>query len=337
MHRVCYHCICYFRFRQFVSAKTHDLMHPIVKQTIFLSLALVLLSSCVSKKKYLTELTRREVSEDAERKVRADLEQSQAMVAERDRQIAMRNQEITQQMTQIGDLNDQLNAANLDKTKLENEVRDLQHSLDQLSSSALTNSQKMDAALKAKIEELNRKQQMIDELQQTIMQREEAMSNILNKITSAIERYSADELSVEMIDGKVYIAMSDKLLFQSGSAQVDKRGKEALGVLASVLEKDPDIKIMVEGHTDNVPLRSGGAIKDNWDLSVMRATTVVRILTQDFGMNPTQLTASGKGETTPKASNDTKEGRATNRRTEIVIEPRLDEIYQVIRTSQAKK
>lgn len=312
-------------------------MHPIVKQTIFLSLALVLLSSCVSKKKYLTELTRREVSEDAERKVRADLEQSQAMVAERDRQIAMRNQEITQQMTQIGDLNDQLNAANLDKTKLENEVRDLQHSLDQLSSSALTNSQKMDAALKAKIEELNRKQQMIDELQQTIMQREEAMSNILNKITSAIERYSADELSVEMIDGKVYIAMSDKLLFQSGSAQVDKRGKEALGVLASVLEKDPDIKIMVEGHTDNVPLRSGGAIKDNWDLSVMRATTVVRILTQDFGMNPTQLTASGKGETTPKASNDTKEGRATNRRTEIVIEPRLDEIYQVIRTSQAKK
>jgi chemotaxis protein MotB len=312
-------------------------MNSFFQQSIFVALILMMLTSCVSKKKYTQEIARRELSEKSETKLKADLKQTQASLETRNQELAASQQEVTEKSAHISDLNGQLNALKLSRAELENEVRNLQQSLEQLSSTALSDKQKMDAALKAKVEELNRKQQLIDELQKTVTQREEAMQNILNKITSAIERYSADELSVEMVDGKVYIAMSDKLLFQSGSAQVDKRGKEALGVLAGALEKDPDIKIMVEGHTDNVPVRSGGAFKDNWDLSVMRATSVVRILSSDFGMDPHQLTAAGKGETVPKASNETKEGRALNRRTEIVIEPRLDEIYQVIRTNQGNR
>jgi chemotaxis protein MotB len=119
-------------------------------------------------------------------------------------------------------------------------------------------------------------------------------------------------------------------LFKSGSAAVEVKGKEALKVLAEVLDKNPDIDILVEGHTDNVPIRTS-VYKDNWDLSVARATSIVRILTDEYKIEPTRLTASGKGEFSPRASNAASEGRANNRRTEIILSPKLDEIMQLLK------
>ncbi|MBK9451858.1 MAG: OmpA family protein [Bacteroidetes bacterium] len=134
---------------------------------------------------------------------------------------------------------------------------------------------------------------------------------------------------VEVRNGKVYIAISDKMLFKSGSAAVEKLGKEALSKVATVLSKYPDMDLIIEGHTDNVPIKTE-RFADNWDLSVIRATSVVRILTVDYGLAANRVTPSGKGEFFPKVSNDTPEGRSKNRRTEIIIAPKLDEIEQML-------
>jgi chemotaxis protein MotB len=126
--------------------------------------------------------------------------------------------------------------------------------------------------------------------------------------------------------------MTDKLLFKSGSAAVEAKGKEAIKVLAGVLDKNRDIDILIEGHTDNVPIKTA-VYRDNWDLSVARATSIVRILTEEYKIQPTRLTASGKGEYSPRATNETPEGRALNRRTEIILSPKLDEIMQLLKTN----
>ncbi|MEM7655371.1 MAG: OmpA family protein [Bacteroidota bacterium] len=302
-------------------------MKPLSFSLISALLLSVSLFSCVGKKKYLAEVQERESLQATAKKLRVDQRVLQSQYD------ALETKSANQQA--------ELASLSQAKTKLEGELgqlktekANLQQELAQVTNKALSQSQQMDAALQSKIAELNRKQALIDELQGAIAQRDAAMQNLLSKIEGAIAQYSADELSVELRDGKVYVAMSDKLLFQSGSAYVNKDGKEALGKLAGVLQRDSTIKIMVEGHTDNVPLRSGGAYKDNWDLSVIRATSVLRILTKDYDINPKQITASGKGDTTPKATNESPEGRALNRRTEIIIEPRLDEIYQVIKARE---
>ena len=141
--------------------------------------------------------------------------------------------------------------------------------------------------------------------------------------------FNNDELTVTQKDGKVYVAMSDKLLFESGSAHVNKQGKDALGKLADVLKKQNDIDILIEGHTDNKPIKTV-QFKDNWDLSVVRATSVVRILTKDYGVNPLQIVPSGRGEYMPVDTNDSTEGRARNRRTEIIMAPRLDKLMDIL-------
>jgi chemotaxis protein MotB len=164
-----------------------------------------------------------------------------------------------------------------------------------------------------------------------IIERQDSITRSLNNILrNALLGFNSDELSVEIKNGKVYVSMSDKLLFKSGSSAVEAKGKEALKVLAGVLEKNADIDILVEGHTDNVPIKTS-IYKDNWDLSVARATSIVRILTGDYKIAPTRLTASGKGEFFPKASNETAEGRAMNRRTEIILSPKLEEIMQLLK------
>ena len=123
--------------------------------------------------------------------------------------------------------------------------------------------------------------------------------------------------------------MSDKLLFESGSARIDKRGKEALAKLAEVLNKQSDIDVYIEGHTDSKPINTA-QFKDNWDLSVIRATSVVRILTKDYGVKPLQIQPCGRGEFMPVADNETADGRAKNRRTEIIMAPKLDKLYQML-------
>lgn len=188
---------------------------------------------------------------------------------------------------------------------------------------------KLDKALKEKEASLNEREETIKELNDLIAKQKEVVTSLLDKIKSALIKYDSSQLSVEIKNGKVYVAMSDKLLFRSGSAKVDETGKEALKKLAEVLAGQTDIDIMIEGHTDNVPIKSAH-YKDNWDLSVLRATAVVRILTDEFSLDQAKMIPAGRGETMPKADNDTQEGRAINRRTEIILSPNLDELYNLL-------
>jgi chemotaxis protein MotB len=188
------------------------------------------------------------------------------------------------------------------------------------------------AQLSQKDKDLQNKERMLREMQ-AIIARQNEMTNKLNQtLRDALVGFNSDELTLEIRDGKVYVSMSDKLLFKSGSTAVEPKGVEALKVLADVLNKNPDIQILVEGHTDNVPIKTA-VFKDNWDLSVGRATVITRMLNEKYGVAATRMTASGRGEYYPKATNETPEGKAKNRRTEIILSPKLDEIMNLLNSS----
>ncbi len=194
----------------------------------------------------------------------------------------------------------------------------------------------LSAELRAKSEQLDNKEKTLAEREkslrelQAIIARQDSITNRLNSILrDALLGFQADELSVEVKNGKVYVSMSDKLLFKSGSAKAEAKGEEAITALANVLQKNPDIDILIEGHTDNVPIKNSPTFKDNWDLSTARATSIVRILS-DKQIDPKRLTAAGRGEYMPRATNDTPEGKASNRRTEIILSPKLDELMQLL-------
>ncbi|MGV3610252.1 MAG: OmpA/MotB family protein [Fluviicola sp.] len=186
--------------------------------------------------------------------------------------------------------------------------------------------------LQNKNKDLQEKERMLREMQAIIARQDELTKKLNQTLRDALVGFNSDELTMEIRDGKVYVSMSDKLLFKSGSNAVEPKGVEALKVLADVLNKNPDIQILVEGHTDNVPIKTA-VYKDNWDLSVARATSITRMMNEKYGVAATRMTASGRGEYFPKASNDTAEGKAKNRRTEIILSPKLDEIMNLLQSS----
>ena len=219
-----------------------------------------------------------------------------------------------------------------DTTKMGNSIRQYQSMLNV----NMTEQEKLNALLNQKKNELNERERTINELQQMINAQNEKVRKLLSSVKDALLGFSSDELTVREKDGKVYVAMSDKLLFQSGSARPDKRGEEALGKLAEVLNKQTDIDVFIEGHTDNKPINTV-QFKDNWDLSVIRATSVVRILIKNYNVNPLQIQPSGRGEYMPVDDNETAEGRSKNRRTEIIMAPKLDKLFQMLQTSEEVK
>lgn len=176
---------------------------------------------------------------------------------------------------------------------------------------------------------LSDREKTIVELQNVINEQNQKVKNLLNSVQDALKGFSSDELTVRQEGGKVYVAMSDKLLFESGKAIVNKQGQEALGKLAEVLNKQTEIEVMIEGHTDNVPIKTA-VYQDNWDLSVIRATSVVRILTETYGVNPLQIQPCGRGEYKPVADNESAEGKSKNRRTEIIMAPKLDKLFKML-------
>ncbi len=185
--------------------------------------------------------------------------------------------------------------------------------------------------LKTKVSALESSNQRVAELQAGIQKQKQAQQDLLNKVKNALVGFSSNELTAELRkDGKVYVSLSEKLLFKSGSYKVDPKGKEALNKLAYVLVNQPDIDITIEGHTDSIPLKKGEYLKDNLDLSVMRATSIERILSDEYGVNAKQLTAAGRGDNFPVATNITENGRAINRRTEIILSPKISELVKMI-------
>jgi chemotaxis protein MotB len=183
--------------------------------------------------------------------------------------------------------------------------------------------------LDAKEKELADKVNRVKELEARIAAKDSLTNALRKSISDALTGFSDNDLTVTVKDGKVYVSLSEQLLFASGSTVVDKKGKDALVQLGKVLQTKTDINILVEGHTDDVPM-NGTVIKDNWDLSVLRATSITKILTGDGGVDPTRVIASGRSQYFPVAQGKTAEARKKNRRTEIILSPKLDELYKLL-------
>jgi chemotaxis protein MotB len=179
-----------------------------------------------------------------------------------------------------------------------------------------------------KIKELENDSAQADMLKQKIVAKEVELLKLKESISEALRPYNGNELTVKEEDGKVYIILENDMLFKSGSWKINSKGEETIMVLGSVLGENPDLKIQVEGHTDNKAFKENKM--SNWDLSTKRASAIVQIFSQNENINPKNLTAAGKGEFDPIADNKTEEGRAINRRIEIIISPKLDEISNII-------
>lgn len=178
--------------------------------------------------------------------------------------------------------------------------------------------------------ELESRSQRVAELESVIAAKDANMRALKDAISKALTNFEGKGLTVEQRDGKVYVSMENKLLFESGSWYVGAQGKQAVKQLGSVLAENPEIAILIEGHTDNVPYKGNAQLSGNWDLSTKRATAIVNILRENSSINPENLTAAGRGEYAPVASNDTSEGRAKNRRIEVILTPKLDEISKLL-------
>ena len=276
-----------------------------MKRIIFALCLLIAVTSCVSKKKYMVA------------------ENGRLAALSRERVL---NRNLGQQKDEIAKLKQQITDLMSDTTRLGQAIRDYRKSL----YSNLSEQEKLNMLLKEKMEKLAEREATINKLQAEVDAQNARLQSLLNSVKDALLGFSSDELTVTEKNGKIYVAMSDKLLFESGSAQVNKQGKEALGKLAEVLKKQHDIDVFIEEHTDNKPIKTV-QFKDNWDLSVVRATSVVRILTKDYGVNPLQILPCGRGEFMPVDNNESVEGRAHNRRTEIIMAPKLDKLMDILK------
>ena len=186
--------------------------------------------------------------------------------------------------------------------------------------------------LKKLSKEIDEKQAKLNELQTILRKKDSTVKALKNMVVDALTGYEGNGLTISQKNGKIYVSLEESLLFASGSFTVDPKGVEAIKKLAKVLENNKNINILIEGHTDDVPFNGNGTIKDNWDLSVMRATAIVKIITKNSSVDPKRLTAAGRSEFDPIESNETKTGKAKNRRTEIILTPKLDELFQIIET-----
>jgi chemotaxis protein MotB len=187
-------------------------------------------------------------------------------------------------------------------------------------------------SIKKSLENIGSKDSYIMGLQSALNRKDSLNMALVMNLKGAIGNLDDKDINIKVDKGVVYIDISDKLLFTSGSYDISERAGEVLGKVATVLKNQPDIEFMVEGHTDNIAVKPGAAFVDNWDLSVKRATAVVRVLQNQYGLNPAKMAAAGRGEYLPVANNSTPEGRAANRRTRIVILPQLDQFFKLLET-----
>jgi len=216
----------------------------------------------------------------------------------------------------------QLQSSQEDLQKKEERLRALEQTV---------STERMDITrLRAELEARNAK---LNELENILYRKDSAVNALKESVSKALLGFEGQGLTVQMKNGKVYVSLDEKLLFRSGSTTVDPKGVQALQKLSKVLESNRDVNIMIEGHTDDVPFTKGASIKDNWDLSVMRATSVVRILLEGSSIDAARLTAAGHGEFLPVDPSKTTEARTKNRRTEIILTPKLDELLKILESN----
>lgn len=287
-------------------------------------------TSCVSKKKYddMSSLKDRCCDEAmALGKTKADLEKSLSDLQDE----ANKLKADTSAMGKFG----RNKAEELAQTRAELEAlaKSSESKLNQTQGEARAALQALnekEAQLKKLEDELKQREARVAELEKILKDQKDAVKALKERIAKALKGFDGSGLKVIEKNGKVYVSMDEKLLFESGKTEVSPRGKEALAELAKVLAAEKDLTVMVEGHTDNVPLSGNGPIKDNWDLSVLRATSITKILLQNPGVEAQRVVPAGRGEFVPVGDNNTKEGKAQNRRTEIIITPKLNELLELL-------
>jgi len=218
-----------------------------------------------------------------------------------------------------------------DTANLNSQLADLRSQYNQMDANYAKLRSNSSSEINKLSDDLKKREQRLKEVEEILRKRDEATNQLKAKLQTALLGFTKNGLTVEIKNGKVYVSLTDKLLFPSGSIIIDEKGKQALTQLAEVLKQQPEINIAVEGHTDSQKINNLGQIKDNWDLSVLRSTSVVRFLTDEQKVESVRMTATGKGEFQPLGPNTTAEGRSKNRRIEIVLSPKLDELYDLIK------
>lgn len=230
----------------------------------------------------------------------------------------------------------ELQSAQEDLQRKEDALRSLEKALDKKKASLDELQAELEAnnaILAQKNAELEERNKELMDLQAMLRAKDSIVNTLKDKVADALGQFTEDGLTVELKNGKVYVSLEEQLLFKSGKWDVDPKGRSALEKLAKVLEQNPDINILIEGHTDDVPYNGKTQITDNWDLSVKRATSIVRILLDKTSIDPQRLTAAGRGEFVPIDPAKTKEARQKNRRTEIILSPKLDELFQMLESN----
>lgn len=271
-------------------------------------------SSCVSKKLMQGEKVRYETLQTSYNELQGQLKDCNDLTVENSRKKALLEAEIENMKRENAFLKDNNNQA-----------------LKQLENLSVISSSQAES-IKKSLDNIGSKDSYIQNLQSALNRKDSLNMALVMNLKGAIGNLDDKDINIKVDKGVVYIDISDKMLFKSGSYDVTDRASEVLGKVAMVLKNQPDIEFMVEGHTDNVAVKPGSALLDNWDLSVKRATAVVRILQKQYGLNPTKMAAAGRGEYSPVADNTAADGRAANRRTRIVILPQLDQFFKLLET-----
>lgn len=234
--------------------------------------------------------------------------------------------------TKVTELEGQVMAKAQQVTQLEQQLDHLQQAnsslLDRMEDMSIINKEGA-SSIRESLENINQQYGFIQDLTQKVQSKDSLNLALVMNLKRSLSDINDEDVQVEVKGGVVYVSISDKLLFRSGSSTVTAQAKEVLGKVAAIVNDHNDLDILVEGHTDNVPINNS-CVKDNWDLSVKRATSVVRVLQLDHYVAPERLTASGRAEYIPKAENETTDGRSINRRTEIIITPQLSQFFELM-------
>jgi chemotaxis protein MotB len=282
------------------------------KLFLMMGLAVIMLgSSCVSQKKYKAQVSSFETLNEQYTKKQNDLNACETAKAN--------------YLKQIDELNKQLADLNKEQTYLKSNNTQVLGQLEALSVISSTQAE----SIKKSMENIGMKDSYIQGLQKSLAQKDSLNMALVMNLKGAIGNLDDKDINIKVDKGVVFIDISDKLLFKSGSYDVTDQAKVVLGKVALVLKNQPNMEFMVEGHTDNVPFKRGDLL-DNWDLSVKRSTTIVRLLQNQYGLDPAQMIAAGRGEYQPVTDNSTADGKASNRRTRIVILPQLDQFFKLL-------
>ena len=282
--------------------------------TLMIIAAMFVMSGCVSKKVLKSEQTKFITLQAEYDKLQAQLKECNDLTAEGSRKKAELENE-------IANLKKQVDFLNTNNTQALKQLENL---------SVISSSQA--ESIKKSLDNIGSKDAYIQNLQSALNKKDSLNLALVTNLKGAIGNMDDKDINIKVDKGVVYIDISDKLLFKSGSFVVADKAKEVLGKVALVLKNQPDIEFRVEGHTDNVPYKGNATLLDNWDLSVKRATSVVRILQDQYAIPAAKMTAAGRGEYLPVTDNNTADGKAANRRTRIVILPQLDQFFKLLET-----